>query len=83
MSNARYDRIRLHRIIEIRRIRSSASGNPRFSVTAVQVDGSEWTFKTGTDSMAAYVIENPEYRDVPVWVDLNSHGHIVNVKPER
>lgn len=51
------------KVTGIKRTTSSVNGNPAFFVTIAREDGYEETVRTQTDSMIAYGIENPEYRD--------------------
>lgn len=62
-------------ISRIDRMRSSANGNPRYSVTFT--DGT--SAPTGVDASVGYEINNPEYRDVPLRVEFNGRGSIVAV----
>lgn len=63
-------------IAELKRLRSSTNGNPRFAVTFTNGQ----TAETGKDSQVAYKIENSEYQDVPVVVTFTPAGRIVNVQ---
>lgn len=63
------------KIESLKRLSNSANGNPRWEVTFT--DGT--VFETGKDSMVGYVIDNWEYRDVMVTVQL-SRGKIVNIR---
>lgn len=58
-----------------KRLRNSRNGNPRFEITFT--DGS--TARTGSDSMSAFLVENNQYRGVPLAVEFDRAGHIRNL----
>ena len=62
-------------ISRLERMKSSVNGNPRFMVTFT--DGS--SMPTKPDAMLAYGIENEEYRDRPLLVEVE-RGQIVYLR---
>lgn len=63
-------------IQSVKREKSSVNGNPAFTVTFT--DGR--TARTSPNTMAAMVIENQEYRNVPVQIMFTPRGRIVGIK---
>lgn len=72
---AKYATIR-GKVTNLKRLRSSVNGNPRFEVTLTDEDGTTYTTATSPDSMLAYAIENAEYRDEHHTFYVNKLGHI-------
>lgn len=70
------------KVIAIKRTTSSYYGNPAFFVTIRQSDGTEGKYRTQTDSMIAYAIENPEYRTTSHVFELSKNGRIVKAEIE-
>lgn len=66
-------------IASIKRLNTSALGNPRFRVTFT--DGS--IAQTQSDASISYSIENREYRDVPLEVTFSRAGRIVDLTPVK
>jgi hypothetical protein len=64
-------------IRSLERLRLSALGNPSVRVTF----SNGLVAQTVTDGQVGSMIENSEYRDVPVLVTFNAAGRIVNVAP--
>jgi hypothetical protein len=74
------DRVYFSKIAKIERLNDSRNGNPRFRVALELPDGTWWTRQTESDASVNYGIENPEFRDTPVWVDFNGSGKISHIK---
>lgn len=58
-----------------KRLRNSRNGNPRFEITFA--DGQ--TARTRPDSMAAFLVENTQYRGVPLRVEFDTAGRVRNL----
>lgn len=61
-------------IQELRRLRSSANGNPRFEVTILLEDGTTRVLKTQPDASWSYEAENSDNRGVDLDFTLTSNG---------
>lgn len=57
-------------------LQRSANGNPRYAVTITDKNGYEWHTSTAPDSMLAYGIQNPEYRDKVHTFYIDENGCI-------
>jgi hypothetical protein len=64
------------RIVRLTRLNNSVNGNPRWLV--LLDDGTET--ETQSDAGIGGVIDNSEYRDVPLTVTLSRAGRITHVK---
>lgn len=62
-------------IESIRRLRNNRNGNPAFEVTLSNGE----TVRTAPNSMVAFTIQNNEYWNVPLRIELNASGQLVNV----
>lgn len=65
------------RIVRTTRLNNTADGNPQWRVNLS--DGT--TFDTAPDVQCAYLIGNPEFRDVPVVFALDKRGQILTATP--
>lgn len=73
------DKVLANRITELKRLKNSFNGNPRWEVTLEMIAGDPWVAKTSADSNIGCTIDNSEYRDRPVWVTFNGRGSIIDV----
>lgn len=65
-------------IAKLKRLRNTLNGNPRWEVTFT--DGT--TLRTKANAEIASVIENREYHDTPLVVEINGRGTISNLTPD-
>lgn len=65
-------------IANLKRLRNTFNGNPRWEVTFT--DGT--VLRTKADSGIASVIENQEYRNTPLVVEISGRGTISNLTPD-
>ena len=63
-------------IAELKRLKLSASGNPRYRVTLV--GGA--VMQTQTDASVNYAMGNPEWHNVPVILTTTRAGRIVGIR---
>lgn len=63
-------------ITSIRRLRNNRNGNPSFEVTLSNGE----KVRTAPNSMVAFTIQNNEFWNVPLRVELNARGQLVNVE---
>lgn len=63
-------------IATLERLRNSRAGNPRYLVSFTNGRVAQ----TAADSQVNYLIENREFRDVPLVVTFDSDGRIIRVK---
>lgn len=68
------------RVIATERRKSSRNGNPAFMLTIQRPDGELRQHRTATDSMLAYAIENPEYRDTVHVFGLNNRDQVITAQ---
>jgi hypothetical protein len=64
-------------IANLKRLKNTVNGNPRYIVTFT--DGT--SIRTQGDSMLGYSVENPEYRDVPLKLEVNGRGTLSGLEP--
>ena len=65
-------------IRKLTRGRNSVNGNPSFWVTMELPSGEVRYYRTSTDAACAYGIENPEFRNTPVTLEIEK-SQIVHV----
>ena len=69
------------KITATKRMSSSTNGNPRFMITIMTTAGEAVARPTAVDSMLAYGIENPEYKEQDHEYVINGRGSITYVNP--
>jgi len=57
-------------ILNLARGRNSVNGNPSFWVTLELPSGEVRYYRTSTDAACAYGVENPEFRNTPVTLEI-------------
>lgn len=71
------------RITNLRRTTNSVNGNPAYFISLTFPDGKEYTYRTMSDAGFCYDIENREYHENPVTVELTRAGRIRNIDIEK
>ena len=61
-------------ILNLARGRNSVNGNPSFWVTMELPSGEVRYYRTSTDAACAYGIENPEFRNTPVTLEMEKNA---------
>lgn len=64
-------------IASLKRLRNTLNGNPRYEVAFTD----NTVLRTKADSNIAAVIEDPEYRDIPLKVEVNGRGTLSGLTP--
>ena len=67
-------------IVDTFRVPSSANGNPRVCIALLQHGEFENFYWTTPDAQVANVIENSEFRNVPVVLELDDSSGVIGVE---
>lgn len=69
------------KVTATKRVGTSTMGNPTYDVTLEHVDGSHGIYRTMSNTMLAYAIENSNYREDNHVFTLTRAGRLRSAKP--